>query len=82
MDGEIVNHRLHRERQRMLQLFARSAHRFAKELLRLGLPVRSKDEPHPPTAHTAQHPEALKIRGDMLAYFADKGFGIKVASRW
>ena len=79
VDREVVDDRLHRERQGRLQLAFGRLHDRGDRLLRLALAVRGEDEPHAAARHAAEHQEAPEIVGEVGTRLFDQGLGVVVA---
>ena len=76
VDRKVVNHRLHRERQRVLQLAFRRGHDLLQPPLRFRLPLRREDESHAAARHAAEHPEAPKAGAELRANLFDQGLRV------
>ncbi len=78
VDGEVIDDRLHRERQRVLQLALGRRHDFAERFLGGGLDARIKDESHAAAAHAAEHPESEKLLAEPFTDPVDHGLSVQV----
>ena len=76
VDGKIINHRLHREGQRVLQLALRSRHDFLQALLCGGLLFRRENESHAAARHAAEHPEAPEVFPEPGGHTLDERLGV------
>ena len=78
IDGEIIDHRLHREGQRVAEQGFRFRHDREHACLRLGLAGGIEDETHATARHAAEHPEAPEIIAELLLRAGDEGFRVEV----
>src|SRR5579872_3157409 len=79
VDGKVVDHRVHREWQRVLQPPPRGRHDLLQPLLRLRLARRIEDEAHPTARHAAKHPEAPEVGAEGGPDLIDQRFGVEIA---
>ena len=79
VDGEIVDDRIHRERQRRLEFALRGRHDLLKPLLPLAPAGGREDEAHAASRHPAEHPETPEVVAERGARSLDKAFGVEVA---
>ncbi len=79
VDGKIINHRFHRERECVAEGLLGFRHNDLQSLLRAGLVGRIKNETHAAARHAAEHPEAPEIRAKLFAHATDQGLGEIIA---
>ena len=78
IDGEIIDHRLHREGQRVAEHGFRFRHDGEHARLRFGLARWIENESHAAARHPAEHPEAPEILAELLLRAGDEGFRVEV----
>ena len=79
VDGEVVDDRLHGEREAMLEAPLRRRHDAGERLLPLEAGRWIEDEPHPPARHATEHPEAPEAIAEAGPDGIDQRFGVGVA---
>ena len=78
VDGEIVDHRLHGERQRSFQFTLGTDHQLLHVVLGGGLGGRIKDESHAAAGHAAQHPKPPEPLAEFSPRTADQLLGKEI----
>ena len=74
VDGKVIDHRLHRERQGIFKLALGLRHKLLQPRLARGFLRGVKDESHAAARHAAQHPEPEKILPELRLHPVDDGF--------
>ena len=72
VNGEVIDHRLHREGQGVLELPLGGGHDLLQALLCQGFLLRGEDEPHAPAGHPAKHPESPERIAEFRAHSPDE----------
>ncbi len=79
VDGEVIDHRVHGERDGMFQALFGFAHDGGEPVLGFGSPVGRKEKPHAAAGHSAKHPEAPEILAHGGARPADERIRVQVS---